>query len=334
MKNIIKIVSCASCAVSTFALIAVNNSGSQRTGATPNLPTAIPVQSVSETVGLKQEAAPKTKALNEQEATIEKTTRVPDQVVEFAGKAPSRKVKSRVQKPVTSTKTKQTVALNIPSAIPVAVTRPVPRQSVKPAVPTTMKPRNISGTKEIRFDRPQRIQQWGDVYLNLLSQTNDLKHCVNYTRPCSDSVLRGWADQIRPLKNLSRNERVQAVNNLVNQRPFRTDLSQYGKKDHWAAPTEFLTSSGDCEDYAILKYASLMALGLDNQDLRLVVGNITGIGSHAFLAVNMHGQEILLDNRTTYLSAAATRFDFQPKHSMNLTYRWVHVSGTKKSQSI
>lgn len=192
---------------------------------------------------------------------------------------------------------------------------------------------NISGTAEIRFDRPQRIRQWGEVYYDLLDQTNRLKHCINHTKTCNDPVLVGWANQIRPLGKLGHAQRIQAINNLVNQKAFRRDIANFASVDHWAAPVEFLTSSGDCEDYAILKFASLMALNIDNHDLRLVVGNITGIGSHAFLSVKLNGEEFLLDNRTNVISAAATRLDFQPKHSMNFTHRWVHTRKKVKGRT-
>lgn len=201
-------------------------------------------------------------------------------------------------------------------------------------VPVTgTRPGNISGTKEIRFDRPQRIRQWGEVYYRQLGQTNDLKHCVNNTQLCTDPVLANWANRLRQLKNLAPRQRMQAVNNLVNQRQFRLDSIQYGQSDYWAAPNEFLTAAGDCEDYALLKFASLMALDFTNEDMRLVVGNITGIGSHAFLSVKMDGQEWLLDNRTAHISRAALRNDFQPKHSMNFTHRWVHIQKGKTVRS-
>lgn len=192
---------------------------------------------------------------------------------------------------------------------------------------------NISGAKEVRFDRPRRIRQWDDVYIQLLGQTNDLKHCVNQTAPCNDPVLENWAKKIAPLKHMSRQQKIDGINKLVNEHKFRADRSQYGMNDYWAPPNEFLAGAGDCEDYSILKFASLMALDINNNDLRLVVGNIKGIGSHAFLAVKTNNGEILLDNRTNHISKASSRFDFEPKHSMNFTHRWVHIPNSKTIKS-
>ena len=42
------------------------------------------------------------------------------------------------------------------------------------------------------------------------------------------------------------------------------------KKDYWATPIEFMgTGAGDCEDYAIAKYFSLINLGIPEDKLRI-----------------------------------------------------------------
>ena len=44
---------------------------------------------------------------------------------------------------------------------------------------------------------------------------------------------------------------------------FRDDSEVWGQVDHWASPLELLDKGrGDCEDYAIAKYFSLLALGM------------------------------------------------------------------------
>ncbi len=56
-------------------------------------------------------------------------------------------------------------------------------------------------------------------------------------------------------------DQIQAVNQFLNQWQYKTDEQNYGQRDYWAAPLEFLRRSGDCEDYAIVKYVSLRQLG-------------------------------------------------------------------------
>ena len=51
-----------------------------------------------------------------------------------------------------------------------------------------------------------------------------------------------------------------------------SDLAQYGQIDVWSSPlATFAPGAGDCEDYAIAKYAALRLAGISADDLRLVV---------------------------------------------------------------
>jgi len=112
---------------------------------------------------------------------------------------------------------------------------------------------------------------------------------------------------------------------LVNRRIYADDRRNYGRSDYWASPREFLAKGGDCEDYAILKFASLLILGVNDQDMRLVVGRLSDGTPHAFLATNVGSQEYILDNRQSQIYLTGNRKDYVPKYSMNLSYRWSHV---------
>ncbi|MBI3433495.1 MAG: transglutaminase-like cysteine peptidase [Proteobacteria bacterium] len=94
--------------------------------------------------------------------------------------------------------------------------------------------------------------------------------------------------------------RLGEVNRAVNLaiRPM-SDMAQHGVIDFWNSPLATLTSGrGDCEDYAIVKYAALRLAGLAEHDLRLlIVRDKTSGGDHAVLAVRLEGRWLLLDNR-------------------------------------
>jgi predicted transglutaminase-like cysteine proteinase len=48
-----------------------------------------------------------------------------------------------------------------------------------------------------------------------------------------------------------------------------SDEMQWGVADHWSDPFETLLSNrGDCEDYAILKYAALLEAGIPKDDVK------------------------------------------------------------------
>jgi len=82
-----------------------------------------------------------------------------------------------------------------------------------------------------------------------------------------------------------------------------SDERQWGVSDHWSDPLETLHSnSGDCEDFAIVKYAALLAAGLSKAAVKIVVlRNRLPNEDHAVVAVRVDHQWLILDNRTLTL---------------------------------
>jgi predicted transglutaminase-like cysteine proteinase len=82
-----------------------------------------------------------------------------------------------------------------------------------------------------------------------------------------------------------------------------SDEAQWGVPDHWSAPFETIRSGrGDCEDYAIVKYAALLEAGISKDDVKIVIlKNAFPNEDHAVVAVRVDGQWLILDNRTLTL---------------------------------
>ena len=82
-----------------------------------------------------------------------------------------------------------------------------------------------------------------------------------------------------------------------------SDETQWGVPDHWSDPFETLHSnSGDCEDFAIVKYAALLAAGVSEDAVKIVVlRNRLPNEDHAVVAVRVDSQWLILDNRTLTL---------------------------------
>jgi predicted transglutaminase-like cysteine proteinase len=99
-------------------------------------------------------------------------------------------------------------------------------------------------------------------------------------------------------------ERIGVINRAVNLaiRPV-SDETQWGIPDRWSEPLETLDSnSGDCEDYAIVKYAALLAAGLPKDAVKVVIlRNRLPNEDHAVVAVLVDHQWLILDNRTLTL---------------------------------
>jgi predicted transglutaminase-like cysteine proteinase len=82
-----------------------------------------------------------------------------------------------------------------------------------------------------------------------------------------------------------------------------SDEMQWGVADHWSDPFETLLSNrGDCEDYAILKYAALLGAGIPKDDVKIVIlKNLFPNEDHAAVATRVDDQWLMLDNRTLTL---------------------------------
>lgn len=103
-----------------------------------------------------------------------------------------------------------------------------------------------------------------------------------------------WASFMHALPPSGRLRTLEAVNGAVNRMRYAAD----GIDDAWAAPAEFLLrGSGDCEDYALAKYAALRSLGVAAEEMAVMVFVAPDIGAHAVLIVS-DGQDLwVLDNR-------------------------------------
>jgi predicted transglutaminase-like cysteine proteinase len=120
-----------------------------------------------------------------------------------------------------------------------------------------------------------------------------------------------------------------AVNSFFNRRiVFRDDAEVWGQDDYWASPLETLDKGqGDCEDFAIAKYFSLLAQGMPVQRLRLVYvrAQIGGQSvAHMVLAyyARPDAEPLILDNLVTSVRPASRRPDLTPVFSFNSDGLW------------
>jgi predicted transglutaminase-like cysteine proteinase len=151
----------------------------------------------------------------------------------------------------------------------------------------------------------------------------------------SVNILLPLLQDIRVLDELTR---LQRVNEFYNRQVlFSDDDSVWGVNDHWASPLESLArGAGDCEDYAIAKYFTLLAAGVPGARLRLVyvralVGGPGGVLTpHMVLAYHAtpDAEPLILDNLITDLRPASRRPDLQPVFSFNAEGLWPGAEAT------
>jgi predicted transglutaminase-like cysteine proteinase len=123
---------------------------------------------------------------------------------------------------------------------------------------------------------------------------------------------------------------VHSVNQFFNRQVlFQEDTITWGQIDYWASPLETLNKGqGDCEDYAIAKYFSLVATGMPVARLRLVYVRAQlddgPVQAHMVLAYHPPGggDVLLLDNLVEAVLPAAQRSDLEPVFSFNSEGLW------------
>ncbi len=127
-------------------------------------------------------------------------------------------------------------------------------------------------------------------------------------------------------------EKVKDINQFYNRQiQYREDIDNWGVVDYWTSPMELLQrGSGDCEDYAIAKYFSLIAMGLPPAKMRMVyVRAQTGgaIQAHMVLAYypDTNAEPWILDNLITEIRPASRRPDLAPVFSFNAEGLWQGV---------
>ena len=118
---------------------------------------------------------------------------------------------------------------------------------------------------------------------------------------------------------------------------YITDKSCYGLEDFWLFPEETLVlHKGDCEDSAFLLGALLLASGISDQCVRVVLGRVVspeGTYGHAWVVYqNEAGQWCLLESTLDCAPSRLTladpftlpgnQYQYQPQFCLNATHLW------------
>lgn len=115
--------------------------------------------------------------------------------------------------------------------------------------------------------------------------------------------------------------KLKKINDFFNSVTFSTDIKAWNMKDYWASREEFMgIDEGDCEDYVIAKYFSLVQLGIPVERLYLTyVKAIKYKQSHMVLTYYKSKKSIplVLDNIDHRILPATSRDDLWPLFSFN-----------------
>ncbi|CAM8619861.1 COG3672 Predicted transglutaminase-like cysteine proteinase [Comamonadaceae bacterium] len=145
-----------------------------------------------------------------------------------------------------------------------------------------------------------------------------------------------WRKLLPTLTDLGDTERLKRVNSFVNQQvQFSEDTAVWGQTDYWATPVETLgRGAGDCEDFAIAKYFTLLQIGVAPDKLRFIyvrakTGTSDATQAHMVLAfyASPDAEPLVMDNLVGEIKPASRRPDLVPVFSFNSTGVFTGAAG-------
>lgn len=174
-----------------------------------------------------------------------------------------------------------------------------------------------------------------NIFKVLLVITSMLATSVMASTDSKDTLLSEW-DQRRitawhELMQVNKSEselsKLSRVNSFLNQIQYAEDANEWGIKDYWATPAEFISrNAGDCEDFAIAKYFTLIKMGVPAQKLRIAYVYSKKLKqAHMVLYYYPESSQpaLVLDNLTQEIKSASQRKDLMPVYSFNKDGLWL-----------
>ena len=137
-----------------------------------------------------------------------------------------------------------------------------------------------------------------------------------------------WRQFVAENQTKSDLEKIKLTNDFFNQQIlWIADKKLWKKNDYWATPMETLIKrAGDCEDFTIIKYFTLISLGVSISHLKLTyVKAIKYNQAHMVLTYSETKRSVplVLDNINKKILPANKRKDLKPVYSFNGEGLWL-----------
>ena len=137
-----------------------------------------------------------------------------------------------------------------------------------------------------------------------------------------------WFKIVNDAQQLDDMAKLKKVNGFFNLFKFIDDKHLWGDSNYWASPMEFIgVNGGDCEDFSIAKYFTLLQVGIPEDKLRITMVKATSVNQyHMVLAYYETPSSIplVLDNLDPMIKPATKRKDLLPVYSFNGKQLWLN----------
>ncbi len=164
----------------------------------------------------------------------------------------------------------------------------------------------------------------------------DLKYITNSNKKSFiENRLNKYKELKIQIKDYELLKKLSHVNSFINKILPAHDISTQASLDYWATPKEFLLQGhGDCEDYVIAKYFTLVELGIPKEKLYFAVVDIKGEKTSHMILLYLETKEstpLVLDNLSSVVIPLTKRTKLIPKFAFNEidSYRFSHEKFTQ-----
>ena len=141
-------------------------------------------------------------------------------------------------------------------------------------------------------------------------------------------MIDQWIAMIIKIRGLSDKEKLTYTNNFFNSRiKWISDIQNWQEEDYWATPLETMARrKGDCEDFSISKYITLLLAGMPDEKLRITyvkarVDTASGAKNQAHMVLAYYpkpaSEPIILDNIVKDIVRGSLRRDLKPVFGFN-----------------
>lgn len=137
-----------------------------------------------------------------------------------------------------------------------------------------------------------------------------------------------WRQLVLAADQYTEREKLEVVNDFFNGAAFVDDFEAWGREDYWATPLEFIVrDAGDCEDFALAKYFTLLNMAVDPERMRLTYCTATTL-DQAHMVLSYYPEDspepLILDNIDGRIRPAGERLDLVPVYSFNAEHLWLN----------
>jgi len=184
----------------------------------------------------------------------------------------------------------------------------------------------ILGSFEFQASGHRFQADWRNVLDRIRLEADEYAKCDLQLAGCNPAVGK-WRKLVAGLKGQPAEMQLAQLNKAINRMATYADDSRtFGKKDHWATPIEFLQGKADCEDYATVKFWSLLELGYRDDQLRLAVVRDRRRGiMHAVVTVDLGDRKVILDSLFNHVVDERYVLKYAPVFSANLQNQYAHI---------